>query len=425
MSQEQSGNSVKKGLAVILALSSVPLIMVLGNSMLIPVLPKMKSVLDVTEFQVSLVITLFSVPAGIVIPIAGILSDRIGRKKVIIPSLILYGLGGVFAAVFILLLEDPYYWVLTGRILQGIGAAGTAPIVMALVSDIYTRQERSKALGIIESSNAMGKVLSPILGSLIALITWYSVFFAFPVLTFLSALGIWLLVKEPPLKGDKVPLSQYAQDLKRVWKRQGKWLSVAFLAGAVTLFILFGVLFYLSEILEKTYKIEGVKKGLVLAIPLLALTISAYWTGTFIQKRKHLMKTLIVIGLFSLGLVSGIVPFVDNNILLIGLLVISGISSGFILPCLNTMITSAVGSKERGIITSLYGSVRFLGVAAGPPVFGAMMERINWLFWGIAVLAVINAILALFFIHRPREIKGKKGHSRVILRPHPAGHRIK
>ena len=45
--------------------------MVLGNSMLIPVLPKMKSTLDITQFQVSLVITLFSVPAGLAIPFAG------------------------------------------------------------------------------------------------------------------------------------------------------------------------------------------------------------------------------------------------------------------------------------------------------------------------------------------------------------------
>ena len=89
------------------ALAGVPLIMVLGNSMLIPVLPKMKSTLDITQFQVSLVITLFSVPAGLAIPFAGFLSDRISRKKIIVPALILYGLGGVVALLGIWLMENP------------------------------------------------------------------------------------------------------------------------------------------------------------------------------------------------------------------------------------------------------------------------------------------------------------------------------
>lgn len=68
--------------------------MVLGNSMLIPVLPAMAGALGLSALHVSLVITLFSVPAGLVIPLAGFLSDRLGRKAVIVPGLLLYGLGG-------------------------------------------------------------------------------------------------------------------------------------------------------------------------------------------------------------------------------------------------------------------------------------------------------------------------------------------
>lgn len=65
----------KAGALTLAALSTVPLIMVLGNSMLIPILPKMKSVMDITQFQTSLVITLFSIPAGLTIPIAGFLAE--------------------------------------------------------------------------------------------------------------------------------------------------------------------------------------------------------------------------------------------------------------------------------------------------------------------------------------------------------------
>ena len=75
--------------AVLLTLSTIPFIMVIGNSMLIPVLPTAEEALNVNSFQVSLLITLFSIPAAIVIPVAGILADRIGRKQIVFYSLLL------------------------------------------------------------------------------------------------------------------------------------------------------------------------------------------------------------------------------------------------------------------------------------------------------------------------------------------------
>src|SRR5690606_27932035 len=258
--------------------------------------------------------------------------------------------------------------MLTGRILQGLGAAGTAPITMALVSDLYKKDERSSALGTIEAANGLGKVVSPILGSLIALITWYALFFTFPILTVPIALALWFFVKVPEQNRNPQPLSQYKENLTKTWKRQGGWLLVAFLAGALTLFIMFGVLFFLSDLLEKRYKIDGVLKGLILAIPLLAMSSTSLWAGRHVKQETRTMKRFIVVGLFIVAIGMGIVPFVSNTYVLMADLVGIGIGSGLILPCLNTLITSSVGSKERGIITSLYNGVRFLGVALGPPI---------------------------------------------------------
>src|SRR3954462_10248565 len=81
----------------IVAIGSIPLILVLGNSMLIPVLPKMKTELDISQFQTSMIISVFSISAAIMIPILGYLSDRFSRKAVVIPAFILYGAGGVLA----------------------------------------------------------------------------------------------------------------------------------------------------------------------------------------------------------------------------------------------------------------------------------------------------------------------------------------
>jgi len=412
--EQKEGHSNRDWWVVLLTLSIIPLLMVLGNSMLIPVLPAIRSELNISQLQVSLLITLFSIPAGIVIPISGILSDRIGRKKVIIPSLILYGAGGVLAGFAST--AGSYLIMLAGRILQGIGAAGTAPIVMALVSDLYRGEKRSKALGILEASNGMGKVLSPILGALLALIVWYAVYFAFPILVVPAVIALWLFVKEPRRSGEVPPLAQYKNHLKKIWKRQGKWLLVAFLAGAVTLFILFGVLFYLSDILEKKYRVDGILKGLILAVPLLAMSSTSYWTGGHIRQKTRRMRSFIASGLFAISLAMAVIPFFSNTYVLLGLLVLIGIGSGLVLPSLNTLITSAVGSDERGIVTSLYGSVRFLGVAIGPPVFGVLENQRLLLFLGASVVAAVSAALALKTIRQIGRLRGKGGQSRVLLR---------
>lgn len=86
-----------KGKIAVLCL--VPFVMVLGNSMLIPVLPAIKAAMNLSQLKVGLLITVFSTPAGIVIPFAGIASDHLGRVKIMAPALILYGLGGLLAGV--------------------------------------------------------------------------------------------------------------------------------------------------------------------------------------------------------------------------------------------------------------------------------------------------------------------------------------
>src|SRR5699024_12788854 len=77
----------------IISLASVPLIMTLGNSMLIPVLPVMEKKLEISKLQSSYIITCYSIVAIIFIQLAGFLSDRFGRNKVIVLVLFLIGVG--------------------------------------------------------------------------------------------------------------------------------------------------------------------------------------------------------------------------------------------------------------------------------------------------------------------------------------------
>ncbi|WP_249305832.1 MFS transporter [Lederbergia citrea] len=387
-----------KGLTIF-AIGSIPLILVLGNSMLIPVLPKMKAELDVSQFKISLVITVFSIAAAIAIPILGYLSDRFSRKAIIIPALILYGTGGILAGAAAAWFSNTYTWILAGRVLQGIGAAGTAPIAMALAGDLFKGGEQSKVLGIVEASNGFGKVVSPIIGSLLALIVWYAAFFAFPIFCLISILLTMFFVKEKKDEKEPQPVGKYIKGLISVFKTEGRWLFVAYLTGATCLFTLFGILFYISDILEKDHQIDGVLKGGILAVPLLFMTVTSYITGSKIGKKMKLMKTMIIVGMLLMTVSFATLIFFKSLIPFFAVLVISSVGTGLVLPCINSFITGSVPAERRGFVTSLYGSVRFLGVAIGPPVFTSLMDwSRTGMFLTTAGLTLFVGLLCLIFI---------------------------
>jgi len=388
----------------IASLASIPLVMTLGNSMLIPVLPTIEKKLKITSFQVSMIITVYSIVAIILIPIAGYLSDRLGRKAVIIPSLIITAIGGVISGWAGWKMNDPYWMILVGRTLQGVGAAGAAPIVMPLVGDMFNNDsEVSKNLGIIETSNTLGKVLSPILGAALAGFVWFLPFFSIPVFCLVSILLMIFLVKSPKKKEDPLPIKEFLQAVKAIFKKECKWLLAIFFIGCILMFVLFGVLFYLSDLLEKKHQIDGIKKGLFLAVPLASLCIASFVTGKKIDKNKVLMKWLIVISIAVLGGAVFANSFFSNVWVTMGLFLIGGIGIGVALPSLDALITEGIEKEERGTITSIYSSMRFIGVALGPPIVALLIKKSdNMMFYVLAGTCAAALLISFKGIDPPK-----------------------
>jgi len=367
--------------------------------MLIPVLPKIKKAVDINQFQVGLMITAFSVPAGIVIPLAGVLSDQIGRRKVMAPALIVYGAGGVFAGVASVIFEKPFWGIIAGRIIQGIGAGGTYQLAMAMAGDIFKTQERVLALGLLEASNGLGKVVSPILGAGFALISWYFPFLAYGFLTIPVGLAIWFFVKEKS-EFKKQPLENYINAVKEIFKNKASGLLASFFAGMVSLFSLFGISSLYSDILEKEFNILGIKKGLIMAGPVFVMAAISFALGIFLKKTKNKgLKIYIITGLIFIIvgqafflLFQGMWPKFTSLVLL-------GAGVGLVMTPVNTLVTGSCSTKRRGIITCLYGSLRFFGVAIGPPLYG--LSETYGMFPTIAVMAaapIFPLIASIIFI---------------------------
>jgi ACDE family multidrug resistance protein len=387
----------------LLSIASIPLTMTLANSMLIPILPTMQKELEISSFQASLIITAYAAVAILFIPLAGYLSDRFSRKTVILPGLILVSIAGIGAGLAALWLDHAYPWILAARLVQGLGSAGCFPVVLPLVGDLFKKEEDvSSGLGLVETSNTFGKVLSPIMGSVLAIWTWYIPFFAIPVFSMISFFLVIFLVKSPAkeAKTNKTSFKEFFKSIVAVMRLKGRWLYGIFAIGGISMFIIFGSLFYLSETLE----LRGVKpiiKGFVLAIPLACLCLLSFFSGKWIGQNKVMMKWTSFIGLIMTAAALFILGFVnrDQTWWIVTMLAAASAGIGAALPSLDALITEGIDKKQRGTVTSLYSSMRFIGVAVGPPISALLMRgTMSTLFLVVASTGLAAALVTLFTI---------------------------
>jgi ACDE family multidrug resistance protein len=409
-------------------LAGVPFLMVLGNSMLFPLFPYLQSALGLSGVQTSLVVTAFSVPAGVLIPLAGYLSDRLGRRPVMAPGVALFGLGALVAGLSpVVLGAGAYHGVLAGRVLQGAGAAGMSQLAMAMTADLFSGRSRARALGLIEAANGLGKVVSPVAGAVVGLIAWFAPFYVFALLSAPLAALILVVTRDRKAPLASRSLGAYLRDIGAIFRDRGRALSVGLVSGAAVLFVLFGTLFYLSEVLEKTYHVPEIPAGLILAIPVGALSVCSYVVGLGLQKRRPLARPAVLAGIGLLAAVMAAAVFVRGLAALAVVVSFMGVGGGLALPSLNLLVTSSAGAAQRGLITSLYGAVRFFGVALGPPAFGLVMRRGEpVLFGSAAVLAAAVGVLALVALSARQLLGGGGGGQgkRTAERYSPAGARV-
>ncbi|WP_373230889.1 MFS transporter [Cohnella sp.] len=397
----------------LLSVASIPLTMTLANSMLIPVLPAMQKALKITSFQASLIITAYAAVAILFIPLAGYLSDRFSRKAVILPGLLIVSAAGAWAGLASLWSENAYTSILVARLVQGFGSAGCFPVVLPLVGDLFKKDEDvSSGLGLVETANTFGKVLSPILGSALAIWAWYIPFFAIPVFSIISFVLVLFFVKSPTKEDDscKISLKEFLKSITTVLRQKGKWLYGIFAVGGISMFLIFGGLFYLSETLE----LRGVKpliKGLVLAIPLAFLCLVSFLSGKWIGQNKHVMKWTSFIGLSTAAaalLIVGLFNW-ETTWWIVTMLSIASAGIGAALPSLDALITEGIEKEQCGTVTSLYSSMRFIGVAIGPPISALLMRgSMSTLFLVIASTAFLAALITIITIRPGRNANHKE-----------------
>jgi len=185
----------------------------LGLFLILPVFAIFAETLEgTTPWLAGLAVGIYGLTQALLQLPFGFLSDRIGRKPVIIGGLILFALGSVIAAM-----STDIFWIIVGRAVQGSGAIAAA--VMALASDLTREEQRTKSMALIGMSIGSAFLLAMIFGPMISSTIGVSGIFWLTALLALIGMFIILFVVPSPqtsrTRRDAVPLPQMVGQVLR------------------------------------------------------------------------------------------------------------------------------------------------------------------------------------------------------------------
>jgi MFS transporter, ACDE family, multidrug resistance protein len=274
---------------------SVTLMAVLGTSSVTPAFPTIVRELGISSGQVGLLITFFTLPGIVMTPLLGVLSDRYGRKKILVPALLLFGLAGgacAFARSFDVLLALRFF--------QGIGAAALGTLNVTVIGDIYDGRERSTALGYNSSVLSIGTASYPAIGGLLATFGWFYPF-ALPFAAIPIAIVVMFSLHNPEPRNDDRLRDYFGSVWENLHDREVFGLIAASL---LTYIVLFGPqISYLPILMNARFDAPSYVIGAVLSGASLTTVLTSTQLGRLTSRfsEKSLLKTAFV--LYAIALI--------------------------------------------------------------------------------------------------------------------------
>lgn len=315
----------------------------------------------------------------------GLLSDRLGRKRVIAAGLLLFALGSVVAA-----LSDSIWGVIIGRALQGSGAIAAA--VMALAADLTREEHRTKAMAMIGmsigASFALALVVGPVLDSWVGLqgIFWFTALLA---LLGIVALLWWVPTPQTSrIHRDAEPVpAQFARVL-----RDGQLLRLDL--GIFLLHLVLTATFVAVPLALTREAGLPSNHHWWIYLPVLLLSVMAMVPFIILAERRRMMKrvflgAILVLGLAQLGLAEW------HRQLWVTALMLFVFFAAFNLleASLPSLVSKVAPAESKGTAMGVYSSSQFLGAFVGGAAGGALL---GWA--GLTAVFALGSAMALLWL---------------------------
>jgi MFS family permease len=360
---------------------------VTGGGLVAPLLPSLIDPLGATKESIGLLLSIFTLFVVIFTPVLGGLSDKVGRKKVLVPAILLYGVAGMTIAF-----TTNFTFILILRALQGLAVAGMASLAITIIGDLYEGKERIQAVGYRSSAHSISFAVSPFAAGAVASL---GLFYPFLLYALSIPLGIFAFVKLrlPHIKNEHT-FVEYLQAIYLVLKNK-KTLSV-FYSSFHIFIILYVLLIFIPILLSEKYNFSPFYIGIYLSIFFIVAAIVSSYVGKFMHRCR---EQILIIGGFSVaGLSMLLVPFIDSHIALILVLALWAVGYGVAFPVIYTLATVLTPPHLRAGVVSGVLTTTYLGATASPIIFTAVLKlsNLNTVFYTACIVAFIPLLLSFF-----------------------------
>lgn len=363
-------NKVNKNKYPLLILMLNLFIALLGQGMVIPILPDYLRQFDAGGSAAGYLVAAFGAAQFLFSPIGGRLSDKYGRKKLILGGLFLTVISDFIFAVSHVLLE-----LYIARFIGGIGLGLMVPSVLAYVADMTTKETRAKGMGYLSASMNLGMVLGPGIGGIVAQLGIRVPYF------FASALGLVATVltiilpetlsleKRTKGKGGKKEDSIAKQLVQSVHTPYFKYLLLIFV-------MTFGLVNY-----ETVYSLY-VKQRYGLAADKISILITLGAVIGIVTQVGLIDKVIKKFGEYKLIKISLVFSAIALFLMLVKvnflyLLVISSVFfafNSFLRPTVNTLLANEAGDQQ-GFVSGLNTTYTSIGNVLGPILAGNLFDK--------------------------------------------------
>lgn len=378
-------NSQEKRTA--LSLAAVYAFRMLGLFMILPVLPLYTdSLQDITPFLIGVAIGVYGLTQAVFQIPLGLLSDKIGRKPVIIGGLVLFAVGGVIAA----LANDNIYLIILGRAIQGMGAIAAA--TMALAADLTREENRAKVMAFIGMSIGLAFMLAMILGPVIN--SWVGISGIFWVTSIMALCGIFLIrfIVPTPAKSfshrDAGIISGYLKPALNNSSLLRLDLGVFLLHAIMTAnFTVIPLILrdHLGFEVSDHWKIylPTFLLSFVLSVPLIILA----------EKYRQIKPVLLIsIGLLIAAQVLLAAQFTMLVPMLVGFLLFF-VGFNFLEAVLPSLVAKYSTVDNKGTAMGVFSTSQFSGIFVGGVLAGAINMA-----WGMNGVLILGGLLAVLWL---------------------------
>lgn len=355
--------------------------------------PTMASDLGESVGSLGLLVSAYALPNALLAPLFGPLSDRIGRRLVMLAGM------GFFAVTVAGTAVAPTLAVLVAlRALNGLGAALVMPAVFAYAGDLPTMTQRTRAMGNLAMGYPLAALLGLPIGALVAgVVDWRATFLAVALLATLATLLIWRLPADRP-RGT-VPVG-YVEGLRRALGDRAvlSVLAVTFVwfCGPLGMFTFVGGFF------QSSYGLSTSEVGVVFMVLGLVGVVSARSSGRFTATIGARRAVLLGIGCFAVAVLvlPSTPPLMILSLVVFGLWVFG---TWFGLPAQQS-IAAGIDPRARGTIMAFNSSALNLAGVISPIIGGAVYEQGGFRLLGTwtALLGAVAFLVAYLLLPRAR-----------------------